>query len=336
MRTTIFAVALILLVTSCANIRGGNGQTLSSAQPLDARPATIPGAKTESDRAAVVGEIVDRYLAAPWAKGVARSWPGYETANDEAKQARLAILTELEAMPEEAVPAVERVVFGQATSLQRLELVRVLLHIHTRKCAELLHRVAEDVREPDGENDALCEDVVRQTAVRGLGRMAKRTDRTSHQRIPRRPEFSAKVPGLVPYLISATDDKAVRVRLTALIGLADCRDPRAVPALRACLKDTNTEVRRYAACYLTEYHDATGLPEMRAALSRLKDARIGTEHYALEMLFASFERITGKSFGEIPTLDCVWEASEIRRYRELHDAWAAWWDWQPVQSTKRG
>jgi len=121
-----------------------------------------------------------------------------------------------------------------------------------------------------------------------------------------------------------------------LTGLADCRDPRAVPALRACLKDTNAEVRRYAACYLTEYHDATGLPEMRAVLSRLKDARIGTELYALEMLFTSFERITGKSFGEIPTLDCSWEATEIRRYRELHDAWAAWWDWQPVQSTKQG
>ena len=136
--------------------------------------------------------------------------------------------------------------------------------------------------------------------------------------------------------MSATDDKAVRVRLTALTSLADCRDPRAVPALRACLKDTNAEVRRYAAWYLTEYHDATGLPEMRAVLSRLKDARIGTELYALEMLFASFERITGKSFGEIPTLDCFWEATEVRRYRELHDAWAAWWDWQPVQSTKQG
>ena len=186
MRIAIFAVAMILLVASCATVRTENGQILRSAQPLDAHPATIPDAKTDADPAAVVGEILGRYLAAPWAKGVARSRPGYETANDEAKQARLAILTELEAMPEEAVPAVEQVVFGQVTSLQRLEIVRMLLHIHTRKCAELLYRVAEDVREPDDENDALCEDVVRQTAVLGLGRMAKCTDRTGHQRIPRR------------------------------------------------------------------------------------------------------------------------------------------------------
>jgi len=305
------------------------------AQPLNVHPATITDVKTNADTAAVVGEILDRYLAAPWAKGVAQSWPGYETADDKAKQARLAILTELEAMSEEAVAAVERVIFERATSLQRLELTRMLLHIHTRECTELLHRVAEDVQVLDDENDTLCEDIVRQTAVLGLGRMAKRTDRTGHQRIPQGSDFSAKVPGLVPYLVSATDDKAVRVRLTALTGLANCRDPRAIPALRACLKDTNAEVRRYAACYLTEYHDATGLPEMRAVLSRLKDARIGTELYALEMLFASFERIMGKSFGKIPTLDCVWEATEIRRCRELHDAWTAWWDWQPVQSTKQ-
>ncbi len=51
-----------------------------------------------------------------------------------------------------------------------------------------------------------------------------------------------------------------------------------------------------------------------------------------EMLLASLERITGKSFGDIPmnpTL-CSFDNGEVERYRDLLDAWSQWWSWQPI------
>jgi hypothetical protein len=53
-----------------------------------------------------------------------------------------------------------------------------------------------------------------------------------------------------------------------------------------------------------------------------------------ERLLSSFQRITGKSFGEIPmnpfiTSDSRAAAAATQRYRELLDTWAAWWDWMP-------
>jgi hypothetical protein len=62
------------------------------------------------------------------------------------------------------------------------------------------------------------------------------------------------------------------------------------------------------------------------------------------MLLALFERITGKSFGEIPLNPDL--SSDIdftdgtprgaKRYKELLGNWEAWWNWQPdAKSEKR-
>ena len=53
-------------------------------------------------------------------------------------------------------------------------------------------------------------------------------------------------------------------------------------------------------------------------------------------VLASLERITGKSFGELPHLNpflnsdsrCAQQSTQ--RYRELLDAWAPWWAWEPA------
>ena len=107
--------------------------------------------------------------------------------------------------------------------------------------------------------------------------------------------------------------------------------------LRNRLKDPSEKVRLYAACFLTEYQEASGLPEMRKALTRFKniDSAHGADlfeySFQMEMLLASFERITGKSFGEIPLPLALVSVpqGERQRYKELIDTWHAWWTWQP-------
>jgi HEAT repeat protein len=109
-------------------------------------------------------------------------------------------------------------------------------------------------------------------------------------------------------VIEAADDPSEIVRHSALYGLADSLDPAAMAELRNHLKDDSEIVRFYAACFLTEFQDASGLSEMRQALARLRKAgeaeaearRIFDYWLQVEMLLASCERITGKSFGEIP------------------------------------
>ena len=287
--------------------------------------------------------ILARYLAAPHPDRPSKGDPydpGADAEVNRAQQERLAILAELKAMPRQAVAAADRVLFKQANSKQRLEIVDALGdYIHTRECAELLHRVAQDVRQPKDEKAALYEELVRCSAVHGLRKMARCTDRSGGKRIQHRPDFKPAVSGLVPYLVAAANDKAERVRDSAVFALADTRDPAAVAELRNRLKDKSEKVRLYAACFLTEYQDASGLPEMRLALNRLReeDSRGDFKDYfghfmQLEMLLASFERITGKSFGEIPlnpALASIHDGSQIERYTELLDIWQAWWDWEP-------
>jgi hypothetical protein len=280
-----------------------------------------------------------RYLETPHPKGPSKTDAYNREVSAEingARQARLSILAELKAFPEEAVVAARRVLFEQASPEQRYEIVGMLgAYIQTRECADLLHDVIEDVREPKG---TLYEELVRSSAVHSLRRMGSRTVRSGGKRIRRGPDFEPKVPGLVPYMISAADDPAERVRLSALYALAGSRDPAAVAELRNRLKDRSEKVRLRAACLLTEYQDAAGLPEMREALDRIrKTEKIDREddfnHYArIEMLLASFERITGKSFGEIPlnpTLSSKVDPPEKKRYKELLDTWHTWWTWQP-------
>ena len=104
------------------------------------------------------------------------------------------------------------------------------------------------------------------------------------------------------------------------------------------MNDRSEKVRLRAACLLTEYQDAAGLPEMREALDRIRkiekiDREDDYNHYTrIEMLLASFERITGKSFGDIPmnpTLSSLIDPPGKKRYKELLDIWHMWWNWQP-------
>ncbi|TKJ34615.1 MAG: hypothetical protein CEE38_17235 [Planctomycetes bacterium B3_Pla] len=283
-----------------------------------------------------------RYLDTPHPKGPSKTVaydPVVDAKINGARQARLSILAELKAFPKETVRAARRVLFEQASPKQRREILGMLGdHIHTRECAELLHDVIQDVRKPKDEHAALYEELSRRSAVHGLRMMGRRTGRSGGKRIRRGPDFEPKVRGLVPYMISAANDKAERVRVSALYALADSREPAAVAELRNRLKDRSEKVRLYAACFLTEYQDATGLSEMRKALVRLKKTeKIELEddfgHYGrIEMLLASLERITGKSFGEIPlnpTLSSISPYHGRERYEELLDTWHAWWTWQP-------
>ena len=286
-------------------------------------------------------QILDRYLKAPRPIGPSKTDP-YDPEVDKqvngARLARLSILAELKAMPREYVSAAERVLFEQADPEQRFEIVGALGDsIHTSGCAELLHRVLQDAREPKDEKAALYEELVRSSAVHGLRRMSTCTDRSGGMRIQRKPDFVPEVPGLVPYLISAANDQAERVRVSALYALADSRNPAAVAELRNRLGDKSENVRLYAACFLTEYQDASGLPEMRTALLRFRkgdlEPKVAFEQcLQVEMLLASLERITGKSFGEIPfnpMLSSSSRGEEAKRYAELLGVWEAWWNWQP-------
>lgn len=179
---------------------------------------------------------------------------------------------------------------------------------------------------------------VRAQAIHGLRMMARCTNRMGARRIQRGPDFAPEVEGLVPYLISAASDKEESNRVSALYALADTRDPLAVHELRNRLKDPSEKVRLYTACFLTEYYDATGLPEMRDALARLRqtDPVDSLDYYGqAEMLLASFERIIGKGFGQIPLNPLFSSGSPKqiqdleKRYHILLDTWAEWWAWEP-------
>ena len=56
----------------------------------------------------------------------------------------------------------------------------------------------------------------------------------------------------------------------------------------------------------------------------------------IERLLASFERITGKSFGAIP-MNPTLSSSTVdmpilaQRHQDLLATWAQWWDWEPPE-----
>lgn len=172
----------------------------------------------------------------------------------------------------------------------------------------------------------------RNEAATKLRLLARSVDRSGGRRIQNGGEFEPKVKGLVPYLIRAAGDEDELNRAGVLYALADTLDPAAVAAIRERLKDKSEAVRLTAACLLTEFKDASGLDEMKKALDRFR-AKKAEGPFETEMLLASLERITGKSFGPIPpnpfiTSDSNVAASE-RRYAELLDTWAAWWNRKP-------
>jgi hypothetical protein len=354
---------------------GEGDKTLRAIVFLLVFSLALPALAAETDTVSEAREILNLYLETPIPAGPSKTDPYSPKADAEVNGARLArqaILGQLKTMPKEAVLAAGPVLFQKATPLQRYEIVGALGdQIHTRECADLLHRVIRDVREAKDEEDAIYGELARSSAVQGLRSMSRRTDRPGAQRIQRGPEVEPKVPGLAPYLISLANDKSERVRVSALYALADSRDPLAVAELKNQLKDKNEKIRLYAACFLTEYQDGSGLPEMRKALNRLREkdntwvemmfASFGiTEkslgkmprkalkslkgknpkdafdyYWQVEMLLASFERITGKSLGKIPLNPLLSSSSareEEKQYKELVDAWVVWWKQQPATS----
>ncbi len=263
-------------------------------------------------------QVVQRYLALGYPDSQEDS-----SSTAEHRSAMLELLNELTALPaEEVVRAIGSALGQTELPHQRHELVEMLGHVKTRESAALLCDLLKDQ-----------DDRVRWWAISGLRGMARCTDRPGGKRVPLGPESAPQVDGLVPVLVSAASDDAEGNRVCALFALADTRDQLAVAELRRRLKDPSDRVRFYAACFLTEFQDASGLPEMRRELNRLSGtSRLSPEDYGqAEMLLASLERLTGKSFGPIPlnpTLASV-SGGERERYDELLAAWAAWWAWEP-------
>jgi len=282
-------------------------------------------------------DILDRYTRADRPAGPSKNDP-YDRAMDElvnrARQARALILAEWKAMPAEAVAVAGTFLSDKASPVQRYEIVSALGHnIHTRACAELLHCVLQDVRQPKEEEAAIYEELTRLSAVSGLGQMARTVDHLGRGRTQRGTPFAPQVPGLAPYLVAAAADKSELVRVWALTALADCGDPAAVAEFRRHLEDKSDRVRFHAACLLTEFQDTSGLPRMRDKLGQLRktDPKTDDNYYRdAELLFAAFERCTGKSMGKTP-LDpslsgsTTGAAVTAQEYQTLLNAWDAWW-----------
>jgi HEAT repeat protein len=270
-------------------------------------------AKTDADRA------IERYLKLPHPE---------EDLRGEARDVRLQALRELRREPEQFLPAVRRALAQCKEANQRRELTESLHEGKPAKAAAAL--LTELLKDPDEH--------VRSNAIAGLRMLSRRTDRFGGKRTVRSDDLKPPVEGLLPVLIQAADDRAEPNRVGALYALADTREPGAVDELRRRLSDPSPRVRLYAACFLTEYDNAAGMPELRAALARLRKSEPQSDftyYTQAEMLCASLERITRKSFGEIPMMPLLMSDSRKavqaeKRYRELIDAWAQWWEWEPT------
>ena len=187
----------------------------------------------------------------------------------------------------------------------------------------------KQLTDPDAE--------VRRVAISELRMLARRVDVVGGKRDRLGKEFAPKVRGLVPYLIrAAATDESESNRGLALYALADTLDTAAVVAIRERLKDKSESVRLVAACMLTEFKDAAGLDELKKAVVRFRADPKAAGSFEVERLLASMERITGKSFGQIPpnpflASDGRIAEASMKQYAKLLDAWAAWWDWTPPE-----
>jgi hypothetical protein len=269
---------------------------------------------------ATAPEVLARYLKLPQPE---------EDRLGEARQRRWAVLAELKGMPDTAVGAIVLAWPEVKDPRQRMELAEALGFFPGRESSAKLCELLDD---PDA--------TVRRQAIGCLRLMARRVDRFGGQRQQRGAEFAPQVDGLVPHLIRAAADTPAMNREAALFALADTLDPLAVAELRKKVNDENERVRFTAACLLTEFQDASGLGELKKAVERYRGqdpaARDGFgDSFAVERLLASLERITGKSFGVLPRLNPVLNSNSFsaeasqRRYKELLEAWAAWWAWKP-------
>lgn len=171
-------------------------------------------------------------------------------------------------------------------------------------------------------------------AIQKLGNLARRVDRVPNLRSDWRDLYEPKVKGLVPHLIRAAGDEDETNRVAVLVALADASDPAGVAVIRERLKDKSDRVRFNAACLLTEFKDASGLDEMKKALARFRAKPTEARPWEAERLLDAFARITGKKFGELPVNPMAAPNGEVaaaseKRYVELYEVWAAWWDWKP-------
>ena len=115
-------------------------------------------------------------------------------------------------------------------------------------------------------------------------------------------------------------------------------DFSAVMGYRKKLESGNEEERTDAACKLAEYGDASGLAELKKRLGSYgggKDRRSYGECEEVSQLISALERVTGKSFGELPPHGVInMEIAEkaARGYEWLVKAWLEWWEWKPQAS----
>lgn len=284
--------------------------------------ALLAATVSNSAGATAASELIKQYLTLPHPS---------EDGNGENTAARRALLLELSRAPD-ALPAIQASLPAVSDAGQRAELVEIAgRNVQTKESAAWL---AELLKDPDER--------VRATVVHGLRLISRRTDRSGGKRIPRGPDHAPKVEGLVPHLLCGAGDISPRVRLMALFALADAREPKAAAELRQRLQDPSREVRWHAACFLTEFQDASGLPELKESLRTLNHTGASQEisfYSEAEMVLASLERITGKSFGDIPMdpglSSNLSDAARSRdRYALLLRTWADWWDWSPAAAAK--
>ena len=305
-------------------------------------------------------QIIQNYLKLPFPE---------EDRLGQARQERLSTLNELTSVPNEAIETIGRILPKVKNPQQRIELAELLGNkLQTKKSSEILCGLLKDTddqvrwqaiqsirmlarrtdrigpkriqRIPDSRSGAEKEKAMLQASQQGRAVINRQTIQPQDERLEDFVEFAPKVEGLVPFLISAANDSIESNRIIALYALADTRDPFAVTELRNRLKDSSEKVQLYAACFLTEYQDASGLFVMKSALTSLNKTEPETSDYEFEfysqaeMLLASFERITGKSLGQIPMNPSLSsdtkQIEQIKRtYNNLLRNWSQWWLWEP-------
>ena len=308
--------------------------------------------------------LVADYLAQPYPQ---------DERLDEARSQRLDVLRRLGDVPDQAADAVGMALSRISDPRRRAELAEALgQYVQTKDAATLLCKLLDDPddhvrweaihglrklaartdrpggqriqREPVTTVSGSGQDrerTIREALTAGLPAARRRRVDPKDERTEPRVEFAPKVEGLVPYLVKAADDDVEANRVCALYALADSRDPSAVVELRNRLTDPNAKVRFYAACFLTEYQDASGLDVMLETLDRLcatnpeDNPEEDFDYYTnAEQLLASFERLTGKSLGQIPMNPTLLGSSTSieyasERFESLLATWSQWWSWQP-------
>jgi hypothetical protein len=305
-------------------------------------------------------QIVQRYLKLPYPE---------DGTLGKNRSERLATLDELKSIPNEAADVIARILPEVKAKQQRIELAEVLgTKLQTKKSAEILCGMLKDPNEdvrwqvihslrmlsrrtdrtspsrkqviPDPRSGAEKEKAARMALQQGISYTTRQMILPKDEKLQGSVEFEPKVEGLVPYLVSVANDPAERNRINVLYALADSRESLAVAEIRNALKDPSEKVRLYAACFLTEYQDASGLLEMQRVLSRLSTTEPGPvdefDYYnQAEMIMASYERITGKSFGQIPmdpglSSDTTTQGKIRKTYKALLNYWSQWLSWQPM------